>query len=134
MEEERVGKTRTIGTKAAKDAKVRRKLGHEEENVIKKAFNALSKMPKEDSSANMAAAKARIGQEKIDNDREFQLEHKADQLEATKVLFDDDSEESRSCRLSLKKTRCGSYKKRRSRKTRPRLRQLSHFTTAPSPF
>lgn len=103
--QERVGEKRPIGQKAAKAAKLRKKVDFEEDNVITTALSALSDKLGEVSSATMAAANVRFDREKVDNDREFELKKEADELEAARVLFNDDSEESRRYRQVLKRKR-----------------------------
>lgn len=57
----------------AKDARVRRKVDREEDNIMAAAMSALSDKLGEECSSTMAASNARFSQEQIDNDCKFQL-------------------------------------------------------------
>lgn len=67
------GEERTIGQKVAKDAKARRNLDREEDNIMITAMRTLSDKLGEECSATMAASNAQFIQEQIDNYRKFQL-------------------------------------------------------------
>lgn len=96
---------RAKGVKAAKAEKRVKVERDVEEDGFKDAIYSLSDKFGEVSSATIAAANARHEESRAHAERDYQLKKDADELEAVRVLFNDDDDDSKMYRNALKRKR-----------------------------
>lgn len=88
--------------KTAKAEKRAKAEGDVENDAFKDAIYSSPDRFEKISSATTTAANVRHGESRIHGEREYQLKKDADELEAVRVLFNDDDDDSMMYRNSLK--------------------------------
>ncbi|KAI0562781.1 hypothetical protein FGB62_53g17 [Gracilaria domingensis] len=96
---------RPIGVKAAKAAKKAKRETDAEDVASKSALDSWTKGFVDASSASIEAANTRSMRESEQSHKEYLLRKEADELEAVKVLFNDEDDESRQYKMGLKRKR-----------------------------
>ncbi|KAI0562886.1 hypothetical protein FGB62_50g013 [Gracilaria domingensis] len=100
-----VARKRPMGLKTAKMAKKAKKEAEKDEGGLQYALESWTKGFPEPSSASIQAANSRANINKEQSDRHYELRKEADELEAVRVLFNEDDEDSVKYRKALKRKR-----------------------------